>query len=104
LLAPYYMLLLFSTGYDTPAICSLSLHDALPISTQVGRVMVDSVNVNVRAGEVVGIAGLMGAGRTEFAMSLFGRTYGREITGRVLMHGREVSTATVYDAIRAGIA
>src|SRR5690625_6488995 len=66
--------------------------------------MVDSVNVNVRAGEVVGIAGLMGAGRTEFAMSLFGRTYGREITGRVLMYGREVSTATVSDAIRAGIA
>ena len=72
--------------------------------TQVGRLMVDSVNLNVRAGEVVGIAGLMGAGRTEFAMSLFGRTYGREISGRVLMHGREVSTATVADAIEAGIA
>src|SRR5699024_926341 len=39
----------------------------------------------------------------EFTMSLFGRTYGREITGRVLMHGREASTATVSDAIRADI-
>ena len=72
--------------------------------TQAGRLMVNSVSLNVRAGEVVGIAGLMGAGRTEFAMSLFGRSYGRDVSGRVLMHGREVSTATVADAIRAGIA
>ncbi|HIZ35730.1 MAG TPA: sugar ABC transporter ATP-binding protein [Candidatus Ruania gallistercoris] len=72
--------------------------------TQAGRLMVNSVSLNVRAGEVVGIAGLMGAGRTEFAMSLFGRSYGRDVSGRVLVHGREVSTATVADAIRAGIA
>ena len=55
-------------------------------------------------GEVVGIAGLMGAGRTEFAMSLFGRSWGRKITGRALLHGREVDVSTVGRAIDAGLA
>ena len=43
--------------------------------------MIKGVDLNVRRGEVVGIAGLMGAGRTEFAMSVFGRSYGRSISG-----------------------
>ncbi|GAB3165748.1 sugar ABC transporter ATP-binding protein [Myceligenerans halotolerans] len=72
--------------------------------TQPGRVMVDKATLNVRAGEVVGIAGLMGAGRTELAMSVFGHSYGRDISGRVLVHGREVSVKNVPSAIDAGIA
>ena len=55
------------------------------------RKVVDGANFNVRAGEVVGIAGLMGAGRTELAMSVFGRSYGRDITGRLFMHGKEIA-------------
>lgn len=62
------------------------------------------INIKVRAGEVVGLAGLMGAGRTEFAMSLFGHSYGQKITGQVFMHGKEISTKTVSDAIRNKIA
>ena len=62
------------------------------------------INIHVRAGEVVGLAGLMGAGRTEFAMSLFGHSYGQKISGQVFMHGKEVSTKTVKDAIENGIA
>ena len=58
----------------------------------------------VRAGEVVGIAGLMGAGRTELAMSIFGRSYGRDISGRVFVHGKEVKARTVAEAIGHGIA
>jgi putative multiple sugar transport system ATP-binding protein len=68
------------------------------------RVMVDNVNITVKAGEIVGIAGLMGAGRTEFAMSLFGRTYGSKITGRVFVKGKEVKTRTVSEAIDSGLA
>ncbi|GLK15755.1 MULTISPECIES: multiple monosaccharide ABC transporter ATP-binding protein [Herbiconiux] len=68
------------------------------------RVMVDDVNITVRAGEIVGIAGLMGAGRTEFAMSLFGRSYGSKISGRVFVKGKEVKTRTVAEAIENGLA
>jgi putative multiple sugar transport system ATP-binding protein len=68
------------------------------------RVMVDNVNLHVRAGEIVGIAGLMGAGRTEFAMSLFGQSYGSKISGRVYLRGKEIKTRTVAEAIEHGIA
>ena len=68
------------------------------------RLVVDRANLDVRAGEVVGIAGLMGAGRTELAMSVFGRSYGRGITGRLLMRGQEVRARNVAEAIRNGIA
>jgi putative multiple sugar transport system ATP-binding protein len=68
------------------------------------RTVVDGASLNVRAGEVVGIAGLMGAGRTELAMSVFGRSYGRDISGRLFMHGREVKARTVAEAIGHGIA
>ena len=59
---------------------------------------------DVRRGEVVGIAGLMGAGRTEFAMSLFGRAWGADISGRVWLDGREVDLSSVAAAIDAGLA
>ena len=68
------------------------------------RKVVDDVSLQVRAGEIVGIAGLMGAGRTELAMSIFGRTYGKYVSGKVFKDGREVSTRTVPDAIKNGIA
>ncbi|WP_166867991.1 MULTISPECIES: multiple monosaccharide ABC transporter ATP-binding protein [unclassified Salinibacterium] len=68
------------------------------------RVVVDDVSLHVRAGEIVGIAGLMGAGRTEFAMSLFGRSYGSRISGRVFLRGSEIRTRTVAEAIENGLA
>ncbi|TDE03414.1 multiple monosaccharide ABC transporter ATP-binding protein [Jiangella asiatica] len=68
------------------------------------RKVVDGAALNVRAGEVVGIAGLMGAGRTELAMSVFGRSYGRDITGRLFVRGREVKARSVAEAIEHGIA
>ncbi|MFD7922010.1 multiple monosaccharide ABC transporter ATP-binding protein [Streptomyces sp. NPDC059740] len=68
------------------------------------RLVVDDVSLTVRRGEIVGLAGLMGAGRTELAMSVFGRSYGRYVAGTVRTHGREVSTRTVPEAIEAGLA
>jgi putative multiple sugar transport system ATP-binding protein len=68
------------------------------------RKVVEGAAFTVRAGEVVGIAGLMGAGRTELAMSVFGRSYGRDITGRLFVHGKEVRVRSVAEAIDAGIA
>ncbi|MHB9858191.1 multiple monosaccharide ABC transporter ATP-binding protein [Streptomyces sp. YIM S03343] len=59
---------------------------------------------NVRRGEIVGFAGLMGAGRTELAMSLFGRSYGTWLSGRVFKDGKEIHVKTVADAIRHGMA
>ncbi|KNY23439.1 multiple monosaccharide ABC transporter ATP-binding protein [Methylobacterium sp. ARG-1] len=68
------------------------------------RAVVRNVNLNVRKGEIVGIAGLMGSGRTELAMSLFGRSYGQGISGRVRIEGRDVDVSTIGKAIAAGIA
>jgi putative multiple sugar transport system ATP-binding protein len=68
------------------------------------RKVVDGANLYVRAGEVVGIAGLMGAGRTELAMSIFGRSYGHNITGTLYKNGKPVNARTVRQAIDHGIA
>ncbi|WP_329227463.1 multiple monosaccharide ABC transporter ATP-binding protein [Streptomyces canus] len=73
-----------------------------PIDQQ--RKVVDDVSIHVRRGEIVGIAGLMGAGRTELAMSVFGRTYGRHAGGHVFKDGKEIRTKTVAEAVEHGIA
>lgn len=70
---------------------------------QAGRQMIRDVSFTVRKGEIVGIAGLMGTGRTELAMSLFGHSYGRGITGEVRIAGQPVDTSTVSKAIAAGL-
>jgi putative multiple sugar transport system ATP-binding protein len=71
--------------------------------TQHGRIVVSGANLRLRRGEIVGLAGLMGAGRTELAMSVFGRAYGIGISGRVYKNGKEIHLRTVGDAIRNGI-
>ena len=68
------------------------------------RQMLKDINIKVRAGEVVGLAGLMGAGRTELAMSLFGRSYGQKISGHVFINGKEVHLKTVKDAVKNKLA
>ncbi|MDR2931185.1 MAG: ATP-binding cassette domain-containing protein [Propionibacteriaceae bacterium] len=86
-------------GEEVFAIKDWTVHH--PIDTE--RKVVDRANLNVRRGEIVGLAGLMGAGRTELAMSVFGRTYGTNISGTVLKDGHPVETRTVDQAMGQGI-
>ena len=68
------------------------------------RKVSNNVNIKVRRGEVVGISGLMGAGRTELAMSIFGQAYGARISGTAYKHGKEIDISTIEKAIANGIA
>jgi putative multiple sugar transport system ATP-binding protein len=68
------------------------------------RLVIKGVSLHAKRGEIVGIAGLMGAGRTELAMSVFGRSYGRRISGQVRLHGRDVDVSTIEKAVAHGLA
>jgi putative multiple sugar transport system ATP-binding protein len=73
-----------------------------PVSAE--RLVCRNSSFTVRRGEIVGFAGLMGAGRTELAMSLFGRSYGVWEGGHVYKDGKEIRLKTVADAIKHGMA
>ena len=64
----------------------------------------DGINIILRKGEVVGISGLMGAGRSELAMSVFGKSYGRNISGTLILDGKETHLKDAKDAIKHKIA
>ena len=69
-----------------------------------GRRVIKDVNLKVHKGEIVGISGLMGSGRTEFAMSLFGKSYGTHISGSIKKDGKEIVLNNVRQAIDNGLA
>ncbi|TWG97322.1 multiple monosaccharide ABC transporter ATP-binding protein [Mesorhizobium sp. J18] len=67
------------------------------------RKVIKDASFTVRAGEVVGIAGLMGSGRTELAMSIFGRAWGHRVSGTVKLRGKPIDVSTIPRAIEAGL-
>ncbi|MGA5299405.1 multiple monosaccharide ABC transporter ATP-binding protein [Nucisporomicrobium flavum] len=73
-----------------------------PISAE--RLVCKGESFHVRRGEIVGFAGLMGAGRTELAMSIFGRSYGVYLGGQIFKDGKELQLKSVADAIHHGLA
>jgi putative multiple sugar transport system ATP-binding protein len=73
-----------------------------PVYTE--KRVVNNVSFHVRKGEIVGFSGLQGAGRTELAMSVFGKSYGANISGTVIVNGNPVKLSTARDAIENGIA
>lgn len=66
--------------------------------------VIKDVNIKVRKGEIVGLYGLMGSGRTEFAMSVFGKSYGKRITGQIIKNGKQLVLNNVRQAIENGLA
>ena len=73
-----------------------------PVYTE--KKVVNDVSFNVHKGEIVGFSGLQGAGRTELAMSIFGKAYGTNISGELYLNGREITLRSERDAILAGLA
>ncbi|MDN3905374.1 multiple monosaccharide ABC transporter ATP-binding protein [Arthrobacter sp. YD2] len=68
------------------------------------RLVCKGSDFHVRRGEIVGFAGLMGAGRTELARSIFGRSYGNFISGQIIKDGKEITLKSVHSAISHGLA
>ncbi len=79
----------------------LEIKDWTAINAGMNRA-VRNINLSVRRGEILCIAGLVGAGRTELVMSLF-HMWGQAMSGRVHLEGREISLRDAGDAVAAGI-
>lgn len=73
-------------------------------SQQLGRDVLKDVNFTLRKGEIVGFAGLMGSGRTELALSLFGNSIGYQVKGDLVIDGEKRAFKQPEDAIKAGLA
>lgn len=67
------------------------------------RPIIDNVNLTLKKGEILGVSGLIGAGRSELFMSLFGAKIGKHKSGEVYINGKEVNINSPADAIKEGI-
>ncbi|WP_271854185.1 ATP-binding cassette domain-containing protein [Planococcus maritimus] len=82
----------------------LELNNWSAYDSQLGRHVVKKANVQLKQGEIIGIAGLMGSGRTELALSIFGNPKKYKVEGDMQVNGQNVQFKHTSDAIKAGIA
>ncbi|MEN1966669.1 ATP-binding cassette domain-containing protein [Lentibacillus sp. N15] len=82
----------------------LELFNWSAYDSQLGRYVARNINIHVKQGEIIGIAGLMGTGRTELALSIFGNPKSYKLQGDLMMDGNPVNFKHTSDAIKAGIA
>jgi D-xylose transport system ATP-binding protein len=80
----------------------LEIKNLTAYETETNKKLVDNVSFSVRRGEVLGISGLMGAGRSELLMSIFGAHLGRN-SGEIYVEGKPVSINSPAEAIKSGI-
>ncbi len=82
----------------------LELNDWSAYSTELARHVLKDIDFHVKKGEIVGIAGLMGSGRTELALSVFGNPKNYKLEGQLKVSGVEKTFKHTSDAIKSGIA
>ena len=88
-----------------PGEVALELRNWTVFDPKQDRIILDHVNIQLRKGEVVGLSGLMGAGRTELALSVFGNTPKYKLLeGEIYVEGKKVEFKTPRDATKAGLA
>ena len=88
-----------------PGDIALELRNWTVFDPKQDRIILDHVNIKLRKGEVVGLSGLMGAGRTELALSVFGNTPKYKLLeGEIYVEGKKVDFKTPKDATKAGLA
>jgi putative multiple sugar transport system ATP-binding protein len=82
----------------------LEVRDWNAYDPNLGRSILKNVSINLKRGEIVGLAGLMGSGRTELALSIFGNPDGYHLNGELYLKGKQKNFKRPQDAIKAGMA
>ena len=92
----------FPKGNRNPGEVIFEVEDLHAVDPEKGREILKGVTFDVRKGEILGIAGLMGSGRTELVMTLFGE-YGKKTKGKIKLNGQELDIKNGNDAMKSGI-
>lgn len=82
----------------------LEVENLTVLNPDTERERLSNINFNLKKGEVLGIAGLMGAGRTELALSIFGQMYGKVASGKVKVNGSEIDFSSIDKVMNSKVA
>ena len=93
---------IFPTSHHEFGETALEVRNLCAYQAETDKLLVDNVSFSVKKGEVLGISGLMGAGRSELLMAIFGAWRGR-MSGEILVEGQPVSISNPSDAIENGV-